>query len=410
MTHHLLRLPAGVAVLAVLALQSAPSSAPADREWALPIDALTSPAGESSSAPQLTTTGDRSMLSWMERANPASVLKFAERTATGWSEPKTVASGNDLVVNAADVPSVRALADGSLAAAWMVANSPDPEAYDLRLAWSKDAGATWSKPVNPHHDRTETQHGFASLFQAPGAGLGLVWLDGRATNPKLEHPADTMGLRAAIFNKAGTQVSETAIDTRVCDCCPTSIATTSEGPIVAFRNRSDKEIRDIYVSRLAAGRWTTPVVVHNDGWEIDACPVNGPAISSKGRDVAVAWFTAPKDEGHAFVAFSRDGGRTFGKAAQIDDESAVGHVGVEFLKDGGAAVSWVEFANERQQFQVRRGDVDGTRSASVIIAGSGEGRVAGHPRMTADRDGLLFAWTETMNGASRVRTAQAVVR
>src|SRR3954453_1033180 len=143
MTHHLLRLPAGVAVLAVLALQSAPSSAPADREWALPIDALTSPAGESSSAPQLTTTGDRSMLSWMERANPASVLKFAERTAAGWSEPKTVASGNDLVVNAADVPSVRALADGSLAAAWMVANSPDPEAYDLRLAWSKDAGATW---------------------------------------------------------------------------------------------------------------------------------------------------------------------------------------------------------------------------------------------------------------------------
>ena len=187
----------------------------------------------------------------MERAVPRSLFKFAERTATGWSEPRTIASGNDLVVNAADVPSVRALADGTLAAAWMLANSPDPEAYDLRLAWSKDGGATWSKPVNPHHDRTETQHGFASLFQAPGAGLGLVWLDGRATNPKLAHPTDNMSLRAAVFSRAGAQLSEVAIDTRVCDCCPTSVAVTAEGPIVAFRNRSDKEIRDIYVSRLA---------------------------------------------------------------------------------------------------------------------------------------------------------------
>ena len=194
------------------------------------IEALPSPAGDLSSAPQLTTAGDRSILSWMERAVPRSLFKFAERTPTGWSEPKTVASGNDLVVNAADVPSVRALADGTLAAAWMLANSPDPEAYDLQLAWSKDGGATWSKPVSPHHDRTETQHGFASLFQAPGAGLGLVWLDGRATNPKLAHPSDNMSLRAAVFSRAGAQVSEMAIDTRVCDCCPTAVAVTAEGP------------------------------------------------------------------------------------------------------------------------------------------------------------------------------------
>ncbi len=187
----------------------------------LTIEALPSPAGDLSSAPQLTTAGDRSILSWMERAVPRSLFKFAERTPTGWSDAKTIASGNDLVVNAADVPSVRALADGTLAAAWMLANSPDPEAYDLRLAWSKDGGATWSKPVSPHHDRTETQHGFASLFQAPGAGLGLVWLDGRATNPKLAHPTDNMSLRAAVFGRAGAQLSEIAIDTRVCDCCPT---------------------------------------------------------------------------------------------------------------------------------------------------------------------------------------------
>jgi hypothetical protein len=403
----MLRAASAGAVLAFLTAQGATSLALADREWALKIEAISSPAGDSSSAPQLTATGDRAIVSWMEGAAPRSAFKFSERTSGGWSEARTVASGSDLVVNAADVPSVRILGDGSLAAAWMVSNSPDPEAYDLRLAWSKDGGATWSKPVSPHHDRTETQHGFATLFQAPGAGLGMVWLDGRATNPKAAHPTDEMSLRAAVFSRAGAQQNEVAIDTRVCDCCPTSVATTAEGPIVAFRNRSDKEIRDIYVSRLAAGRWTAPVAVHNDGWEIDACPVNGPAITARGRDLAVAWFTAIKDEGKSFLAFSHDGGKTFGAPVRVDDESSVGQVGVELLKDGSAAVSWIEFANEKQLFKVRRIGADGTRTAGVTIAGTGEGRVAGHPRMTLDRDELLFAWTETATGASHVRTARA---
>src|SRR4029434_9739704 len=124
---------------------------------------------------------------------------------------------------------------------------------------------------------------------------------------------------AALSTVARRQLRESPIDARVCECCPTSVATTSEGPIVAFRNRSAKEVRDIYVSRLAAGRWTPPVAVHNDNWDIDRCPVNGPAVSASGRTVAVAWFNALKEEGKAFVAFSRDGGRTFGAPVRVDD-------------------------------------------------------------------------------------------
>jgi hypothetical protein len=407
--HSFLRLAIGVGALAVLTSQSPSSAALADRDWPLTIEPVTTPAADSSSAPQLTTEGERAIVSWMERAAPRSLFRFSERTASGWSAPRTAASGNDLVVNAADVPSVRPLGDGTLAAAWMLANSPDPEAYDLRLAFSRDRGATWTTPVSPHHDRTETQHGFATLFQAPGAGLGLVWLDGRATNPKLAHPSDNMSLRAAVFSKAGRQLQEMPIDTRVCDCCPTSVAVTSEGPIVAYRNRSEQEVRDIYVSRLTAGRWSTPVPVHADGWRIDACPVNGPSVSARNRDVVVAWFAALNNEGKAYVAFSRDAGRTFGPPVRVDDESAIGHVDVELLKDGSAAVSWIEFAKERSQFKVRRIEPGGGRSSAVTIAGAGDARVAGHPRLAQARDELLFAWTETTGGASRVRTARAVV-
>jgi hypothetical protein len=236
--------------------------------WPLAAEPLPSPAGADSSAPQLTAEGNRAILSWMEREEPRAALKFAERTASGWSAARTVVSGTDLVVNAADVPSVRALAGGTLVAQWLQENGPDPEAYNLRLAWSTDGGATWSKPVSPHRDGTKTQHGFASLFQAPGAGLGVVWLDGRATDPESPKATGNMSLRAATFSPTARQLGESTIDARVCECCPTSVATTSEGPIVAFRNRSDNEVRDIFVSRLVEGRGTKPSALHDDGWEL----------------------------------------------------------------------------------------------------------------------------------------------
>ena len=60
------------------------------------------------------------------------------------------------------------------------------------------------------------------------------------------------------------------------ECCPTTAVMTSDGPIAAFRNRTEDEIRDIYVSRLENGKWTEPRAVYRDNWKINACPVNGP--------------------------------------------------------------------------------------------------------------------------------------
>src|SRR5205814_10730752 len=109
-------------------------------------------------------------------------------------------------------------------------------------------------------------------------------------------------------------------------------------PIVAYRNRSAEEARDIYVTRFTGDAWTVPARVHDDGWTIDGCPVNGPAISASGRNVVVAWFTAPKDEGQSFIAFSRDAGRTFSAPVRVDDGGSLGRVDVEQLADGSAVV------------------------------------------------------------------------
>ena len=382
--------------------------------WSPTVETIASPAGPNSGQPHLSASPRGLILSWVERDGQRATLRFAERTPNGWSIPRTVASGHDWFVNWADVPSVVRLANGTLVGHWLQKSGPDTYAYDVRLSHSQDDGRTWSPSFVPHSDGTKTEHGFASLFQMPGAGLGLIWLDGRAMKPQSGHDdhsgsSGSMSVRFATFDGNWRQTSEAPVDLRVCECCPTAAAVTSEGPIAAFRNRTENDVRDIHVSRLENGKWTEPKAVHEDGWKINACPVNGPMLSARGRDVALAWFTARNDEGRAFVAFSQDAGRSFGAPIRLDDAGALGRVDVELTPDGSAIASWIEFAQQRAQFRVRRVEPSGARSPSATVSSLAGTRASGYPRLGLSGDELVFAWTENAQGASRVQTAVAGV-
>ena len=383
--------------------------------WSLTIQPLNSPAGADTAQPQLSVSSRGVLLSWIERNGPEATLKFSERTGETWSEPRSVASGKDWFVNWADVPSVVRLDDGTLAAHWLQKSGPDTYAYDVRLSYSSDDGRTWASSFTPHHDGTRTEHGFVTLFQAPGAGLGIVWLDGR--NMKTgEHAAGDghgsgdMTLRFATFGRDWKQTADVELDARVCECCPTTVAMTSDGPIVAYRDRSPEEVRDIFITRLENGTWTAPKPVHADGWRVPACPVNGPALSARGRQVAVAWFNARDDQPKSFAALSTDAGRTFGAPVRLDDEASLGRVDVELLPDGSAVAAYMEYADRRAQFRVRRITADGTKSAPITISGMAGNRSSGYPRMVMNGDEVVFAWTERAEGKSQVRTATAVLR
>ena len=381
--------------------------------------AITTPAAANTAQPQLSVSKRGVLLTWIERSGDLATLKFAERTATGWTAAKTIASGRDWFVNWADVPSALRLPSGAIVAHWLQKSGPDTYAYDVRLAHSIDDGKTWSASYLPHHDGTKTEHGFASLFPM-GDGFGLVWLDGRnMAAPKKGdankggeghdgHGTGAMSVRFGQFDKSFKQIAEAPVDTKVCECCPTAAAVTADGVITAFRNRSDEEIRDNYVSRLVNGAWTAPQPVFNDNWKIAACPVNGPALDANGRTVAMSWFTVKQEQGQAYLAFSNDAGATFGKPIRIDDGGSLGRVDVELLPDGAALATWIEFADQRAQFRARRIDRNGARSAAITVAGIAGNRASGYPRAAIANGEVVFAWTESADGGGlQVRTAAA---
>ncbi|HEY3161543.1 MAG TPA: sialidase family protein [Vicinamibacterales bacterium] len=385
-------------------------AAQAPQPWTLKIQPLELASQRGSSGVQLSISKRGVLASWIETDNDEPTLKFAERTATGWTPPVKVASGEDWFITEADTPSVLRLSNGTLVADWMQSSSDEFEASNLRLSYSKDNGKTWSKTFLPHHDGTITQHAFATLFELANGNLGLVWLDGRLTVKDREH--GPMTLRYGAYNAQWTQVSDRGIDAKVCDCCTTSVALTADGPIAVYRDRTDAEVRDIYVTRYENGAWTAGKAVHNDGWSIHACPVNGPSISANGRNVAVAWFVAKNDQGQAFAAFSNDAGRTWGQPIRLDDAASLGKVEIEILDDGSAVAAWIEFANQRSQFRARRIEASGAKSAPVTIAGAaGSGRAGGVPRMARMGGELVFAWVDTPEngGIGGVKTATAAL-
>lgn len=365
---------------------------------------LKSPAGPGSEEGNVAVAPDgRVFFSWLEPAPPNGyVLRFSVRGPQGWSAPQNIARGTNWFVSAADFPSMSVMADGTLAANWLVASGgPGSEAYDINLAFSKDGGATWSKPVLPHRDRKKRQHGFLSLAPAADGKLGAIWLDGR------NMPSEETGNMALMFttiSSNGTLGPEIQIDNRTCECCKTAMAATPDGFIAVYRDRSDKEIRDISISRFANGKWSAPEALTKDGWEIDGCPINGPAVSSNGKNVAVAWFTAPDDKVQVNLMMSTDSGKTFGRKIRVDGGNPAGRVEVVSFPSGDAAVSWIEHTSQGAQLHLRRFAANGAAAAPMNVSGAAGARSGGFPKMVVSRTDVVIAWTDSSE-PSRVRTA-----
>jgi hypothetical protein len=369
--------------------------------------AMEFPGAAGSGQPRLTADVDGTpVLSWLEPAGDGVALRYARFTAGALGAPQTVATGSDFLVNWADTPSVQPITADVWAAHWLKLAEGAAGAYHVATAVSGDGGRTWGAPVQLNDDVTAAEHGFVELF-AWNDAIGAFWLDGRQLAEwSFDEPDKLLGtsLRLARLDRTGTVATREIVDELVCDCCQVNVAMTTTGPVVVYRDRTPDEIRDIVVRRHAGGAWSEPTAVAVDGWHIEGCPVNGPAIAAAGDSVAVAWFTAAGNTPRVRFARSSDGARSFAPAVDVDGAGAFGQVGLLIERDGSAIVTWWRrAAGGGLDLAARRVGADGVLGELRALAHSVEAQPVDVPQVIAAGDDALVAWT-TLDAPGGVHT------
>ena len=172
----------------LLGLASVVLQRPVAVPWPPTVERLPSPAPSGSAQPQLSVSDRGVILSWVEKEAERATLKFSERTAAGLVGAARGRVRQRLVRELGG----RSLGDAARRRHARGALASEERSRHIRvrrapLLLHRRRARRGPPSFTPHSDGTKTEHGFASLFQMPGAGLGLVWLDGRAMKPDAGH-------------------------------------------------------------------------------------------------------------------------------------------------------------------------------------------------------------------------------
>ncbi|CAM2070284.1 Exo-alpha-sialidase [Sulfidibacter corallicola] len=408
----IVKTPTLISSLAVLLL--APhhplSAMEAETPQALAITDMPSPATHANDTlPYLTTEDGQLFMSWVRTDDPSSghtTMYWSRWNGKTWADPQKIVSHADMFVNWADFPKI-ALNGKLVAAAWPQMLGSGTYAYGLRLAVSRNGGETWQDPIWLHTDTSPTEHGFVSMAPLADGTLAAAWLDGRAMGAAGHggggHDHHGEGSMHLLYRTIGLEGlgPEQTLDERTCECCNTAIATRDRDVWVAYRDRSDGEIRDIVVTHRTDTGWSTPRAAQKDDWKIMGCPVNGPALAARGQNLALAWFTA-KGQPQIKLALSTDGGRQFRVADSLED-GVIGRVDVRLTPTNEVILLWVAEKDGRQQPRIAGWNLTGRKLWGPIGLDSiPTGRGGGFPRLAMTTSHLFIGQRATEGKGVRV--------
>jgi hypothetical protein len=363
--------------------------------------------GKNNAQPNLVSHGDQLTLSWISsEEDKDAILFYSQYKDNKWSEPISIASGSDWFVNWADFPA-NAINEDLILTSYLKKSASGTYTYDILLNLETLSGKKIKDNFLLNTDGIKAEHGFVSMIPSNNKGFFITWLDGRntVTNTNEAHHK-AMTIRFAEITSIGEIINETELDATTCDCCQTSIALSNEGPIVVYRNRSEDEIRDIYITKYRNGIWEHPIPVNNDGWKINGCPVNGPKVIVNKTTTAVAWFTAADDNPKVNLSFSVSDKDEFNLPIQLNDLDAIGRVDAAFINSKEVLVSYMEFDDNDTYLKVKKVSVEGEVSKAFIISKIDSGRDTGVPQLEVMDNIVYLVWTNLIDGKNQLKSVK----
>ena len=238
-----------------------------------------------------------------------------------------------------DQPSVAIGPDGAVYVLWTArVEAGDKHGTDLYLSASTDRGQTFVSEVRVNDDKAPGAHGMHSLAVSKDGRIYAGWLDERnihapkpSTKAEGHHMESNRDLYLATSTDGGRTFSRNQkVASDACPCCKTSLAVSADGTLYAgWRQVLPGSYRHIAVASSTDGgaKFSTPVIVSDDRWMLQGCPVSGPSLSvdSASGTLQVVWFAAGENGAPGvYFAESTDKGHSFSPRQLLSQETVRG--------------------------------------------------------------------------------------
>ncbi|MGE3472888.1 MAG: hypothetical protein AB7O28_21235, partial [Vicinamibacterales bacterium] len=303
----------------------------------------------------------------------------------------------------------------------VVAWNAKDQGTEVKIARSRDFGRTFGAPEALQAPGAAGARGWHALTLAAQGTAHVVWLDHRglaAAKAESEAQGHHQHMDAAdgvamaqrsrlVYARVGAAAApEQLLAPGVCYCCKTALVATGRGILAAWRHVYAGDLRDIAFAWLndpSAGG--APARVSEDGWAINGCPDDGPALAAAAGRVHIVWptvKTGPEPVGAIFYAAMTDGTR-FGPRQQVPTLGAPkpSHPQVAVDSAGHLFIAWDEVrAGVRTAAIVDAPSAAGGAPAFSAPAPLAPGGPTQYPVMAPLARGVVVAWTAGAPGAS----------
>jgi len=343
--------------------------------------------------PTLTTDPQgNAYVTWYTRGALQGETKLQQKFWDGnaWSNTITIAQGSGWMVNWADFAQFSIDADGGAMVTWL-AGAVGHHGYGVMYQKRREAGAAWTAPKPLHVDRDAVEHGFVSLLPYTAGDFFATWIQSTADGP----PTD---LRYCLYEPSGKAQEEHVLDPLICDCCSTAAVKFANGEVlVAYRNRSETEVRNIQLVRgnpRDAKSWKPSDFAEPQDWTTQSCPVNGPSLAAMGPNVVLAYYhQGAKGDGQVKFAWSQDGGAKFSFPSILQrDGKILGRVGAAMLREDLALLTWLENMGGNSQWLACTLQMDGEVGPAILLGAVKGARADGFLQVVKVAGGVMAAW------------------
>ncbi|MBV9928920.1 MAG: exo-alpha-sialidase [Acidobacteria bacterium] len=342
--------------------------------------------GTEAAEPSVASARDGTVyVAWVEHRGKEADVRLAHLDAEGrpLAQPARVnPEAGQATAWRGDPPAVAVASDGAVYVGWTARDDAAPHATALYLSASRDGGRSFGPPTRVNDDAGHCVHGMHSLAAAEGGRVYVAWLDERdvvpreaeaASAPSQMHTESNRAVYFAASADGGRTFSQNVrLAGEACPCCKTALAAGGDGRVyVGWRQVLAGDYRHIAVASTADGgrSFSAPSIVSDDRWELQGCPVSGPALAAGGEgSLRVLWYTAGEaGRPGLYWAESADGGQSFSPRVALAE--AGGRGTPTLLKGEGGALTAVWEGVDDSKPAALQARLDGEGRAAVLASG-----------------------------------------